>query len=96
MGRKVIPQTKLRLKTKLIKTGFISYTETGPVEEMKRVEVEEPEVTAYRIKRADYRLIGRMLWNAMAKTLLSGGREGREWSGLKDELNLRFAAKASG
>jgi hypothetical protein len=95
LGRKVIPQVRLRYSTKIVKTGYISYTVNGPVEQTQRIEVEEPEVTAYRIKRADHRLIGRTLWNVMSKTLLAGGRYGKEWQGLSDELRAKVAANAS-
>lgn len=91
MGRKAIAQTKLRYSTKLIKTGLISYTPNGPVEQTQRIEVEEPETTSYRIKRADFRLIGRTLWNTMAKILLAGGRTGMQWRGLQDELRSRLS-----
>jgi hypothetical protein len=94
MGRKSIAMTKLRLAMKVVKTGSISYTPRGPVEQSQRIEIEEPEVTAYRIKRADFRLIGRTLWSMMAKTFLAGGRNGFQWQELQDDLRLRLSSSA--
>jgi hypothetical protein len=90
MGRRTIAQTKMRLRTKLIRTGYVSYGPDGRTEDIKRIETEEPETTAYRIRRADYRLIGRTLWEVMSRTLLVGARHGREWAELRDELRRRY------
>jgi hypothetical protein len=90
MGRRTIAQTKMRLRSKLIRTGYVSYGPEGRTEELKRIETEEAETTAYRIRRADYRLIGRMLWDLMSRTLLVGGRYGQEWAELRDELRRRI------
>jgi hypothetical protein len=53
---------------------------------MTRVEEEVPTKEYFRIRRADMRYIGRQLWKAMEKTLLSGGREGMDWAMLKSRL----------
>jgi hypothetical protein len=80
----------MRLRTKLIGTGYVSYGPEGRTEELKRIDIEEAETTAYRIRRADYRLIGRTLWNVMSRSLLVGGRNSREWAELIDELRRRI------
>jgi hypothetical protein len=90
IGRRTIAQTKMRLRTKLIGTGYVSYGPEGRTEELKRIDIEEAETTAYRIRRADYRLIGRTLWNVMSRSLLVGGRNSREWAELIDELRRRI------
>lgn len=86
VGREVYSKTTLRYRSKRVKTGVIRYGPNGPEELTQRIEEEVPEKEYYRIRRADMRFIGRRLWKAFEKTLLAGGRQGREWQSLQDNL----------
>jgi hypothetical protein len=88
MGREVYSRTVMRYRSRREPTGVIRYGPDGPQELTRMVEEEVPAKEYYRIRRADMRYIGRRLWRAMEKTLLSGGRDGAEWSEMKTKLNL--------
>jgi hypothetical protein len=86
MRREVYSRTVMRYQSRRVKTGVIRYGPNRPEELMTRVEEEVPTKEYFRIRRADMRYIGRQLWKAMEKTLLSGGREGMDWAMLKSRL----------
>lgn len=86
MGREVYSRTVMRHLSRREKTGVIRYGPNGPEELTRRVEEEVPIKEYFRIRRADMRFIGRQLWKAMEKTLLSGGRRGPEWTAMMDRL----------
>lgn len=86
MGREVYSKTETKIRTRRISTGVVRYGPNGPHELTKMTEEEVPTKEYYRIRRADMRYIGRRLWNAFEKTLLSGGRNGPEWGTLKNML----------
>jgi hypothetical protein len=86
MGREVYSRTVMRYQSRRVKTGIIRYGPNGPEELTTRVEEEVSTKEYFRIRRADMRYIGRQLWKTIEKTLLSGGREGAEWTMLKAKL----------
>jgi hypothetical protein len=88
MGREVYSRTVMRYQSRREKTGVIRYGPKGPEELTRMVEEELPSKEYFRIRRADMRYIGRQLWKSMEKTLLSGGRNGPEWSAMSDKLAL--------
>lgn len=88
IGREVYSKTTLRYRSRREKTGVIRYGPDGPQELTRLVEEEVPSREFYRIRRADMRYIGRRLWKAMEKMCLSGGRDGAEWTRLKEHLVL--------
>jgi hypothetical protein len=45
-----------------------------------------PSKEYYRIRRADMRYIGRLLWKTLETMCLAGGRTGAEWLGLQDQF----------
>jgi hypothetical protein len=93
LRREVYSRTTLRYRSRREKIGVIRYGPSGPQELTRMVEEEVPTKEYYRIRRADMRYIGRKLWQALEKTLLADGRQGREWAGLKDRfiVNLKAA-----
>jgi hypothetical protein len=88
LGKISLSQTKLRLRMKRVETGWITYTDKGPQQDIKWIEVEEPETERYRIKSADFRIVGRRLWGSIEKTLIPGTRFGNTWAELQDQLRL--------
>lgn len=82
MGREVYSRTVMRYQTRREKTGVVRYGPNGPQELTRMIEEEVPTKEYFRIRRADMRYVGRQLWRAMEKTLLSGKREGPEWSAM--------------
>jgi hypothetical protein len=88
MGREVYSRTVIRYRTRREKTGTVRYGPNGPQELTRMVEEEVPTKEYFRIRRADMRYIGRQLWKSMEKALLSGGRNGPEWSAMSDKLAL--------
>jgi hypothetical protein len=86
VAREVYSRTVMRYQSRRVKTGVIRYGPNGPEELTTRVEDEVSTKEYFRIRRADMRYIGRQLWKTMEKTLLSGGREGAEWTMLKSSL----------
>jgi hypothetical protein len=86
MGRAVYSKTVVRIRMKRVSTGTVRYGPNGPQEVTKLVEEEVPTKEYFRIRRADMRYIGRQLWKALEKTVLTGGRQGADWRGLQDCL----------
>jgi hypothetical protein len=86
MSREVYSRTVTRYTSRRERTGVIRYGPAGPQELTRLVEEEVPVKEYFRIRRSDMRYIGRQLWKAMEKTLLSGGRRGHEWQNLQDKL----------
>lgn len=86
MGREVYSRTVMRYRSRREPTGVVRYGHNGPQELTRLVEEEVPTKEYFRIRRADMRFIGRRLWKAMEKMLLSGGRAGVEWSEMKAKL----------
>jgi len=86
MGREVYSRTVMRYRSRREKTGVVCYGPNGPQELTRMVEEEVPVKEYFRIRRADMRFIGRRVWKAMEKSLLSGGREGEDWALLKGQL----------
>jgi hypothetical protein len=92
MARTVYTHTALRYRTRLVKTGWITYGPDGPKERTERVEEEVPVREHYRLRRADHRIIGRRVWTQLEVNLLAGGRDGAEWLGLQDKLLVALAS----
>ncbi|MEY9256742.1 hypothetical protein [Bradyrhizobium ottawaense] len=86
MRREVYSRTVNRYRSRREKTGVIRYGPNGPEELTRVVEEEVPTKEYCRIRRADLRYVGRRLWKAMEKMLLSGGRSGAEWQTLSDRV----------
>lgn len=89
MRREVYSRTVMRYSSRREKTGVIRYGPNGPEELTRRVEEEVPTKEYCRIRRSDLRYVGRRLWKAMEKVLLSGGRGGAEWQGMVDQVRHR-------
>jgi hypothetical protein len=90
LGRGVYSRTVVRYRSRREKTGVIRYGPDGPQELTRLIEEEVPTKEYFRIRRADFRFIGRQLWKTMEKMLLVGGREGSIWQELQDELRRRL------
>jgi hypothetical protein len=90
VGREVYSRTVMRYQSRREKTGTVRYGPNGRQELTRLVEEEVPTKEYFRIRRADMRYVGRQLWKAMEKMLLSGGREGADWALLKDQLRQRL------
>lgn len=90
IGREVYSRTVTRYRTRREPTGVVRYGPNGPQELTRMVEEEVPTKEFFRIRRADMRFIGRRVWRALEKTLLSGGRQGQEWRALQDEVRRRL------
>lgn len=88
MRREVYSRTVMRYRSRREKTGVIRYGPNGPEELTRLVEEEVPTKEYCRIRRADLRYVGRRLWKAMEKMLLSGGRKGATWSDMKEQLAI--------
>ncbi|MET4217331.1 hypothetical protein ACVWWG_004051 [Bradyrhizobium sp. LB7.2] len=88
MRREVYSRTVNRYRSRREKTGVIRYGPNGPEELTRIVEEEVPTKEYCRIRRADLRYVGRRLWKAMEKMLLSGGRKGATWSGKKEKVAI--------
>jgi hypothetical protein len=86
MRREVYSRTVMRYRSRREKTGVIRYGLNGPEELTRLVEEEVPVKEYCRIRRADLRYVGRQLWKAMEKMLLTGGRNGTGWSEMKNKL----------
>jgi len=86
MRREVYSRTVMRYRSRREKTGVIRYGSNGPEELARLVEEEVPTKEYCRIRRADLRYVGRRLWKAMEKMLLSGGRGGADWQALIDRV----------
>lgn len=86
MRREVYSRTVMRYSSRREKTGVIRYGPNRPEELTRRVEEEVPTKEYCRIRRSDRRYIGRRLWKAMEKMLLSGGRKGATWSDMKEKV----------
>ncbi|WP_156489451.1 hypothetical protein [Bradyrhizobium sp. DOA1] len=91
MRREVYSRTIMRYRSRREKTGAIRYGPNGPEELTRLVEEEVPTKEYCRIRRADLRYVGRRLWKAMEKMLLSGGRVGSEWKAMMDQVRHRAA-----
>ena len=83
MGREVYSESRVRIKMKRVKSGFINIGPNGPEEATHLIDEEVVGKEYFRIRRADMRYIGRRVWEMIEKTLLSGGRQGSEWRGLQ-------------
>ncbi|WP_456767376.1 hypothetical protein [Bradyrhizobium sp. USDA 3650] len=86
MRREVYSRTIMRYRSRREKTGVIRYGPNGPAELTRVVEEEVPTKEYCRIRRADLRYVGRRLWKIMEKMLLSGGRNGADWSDMKEKV----------
>lgn len=86
MGRAVYSRTDMKIRMKRVKTGVVRYGPNGPEEITQLVDEEVPSKEYYRIRRADMRYIGRLLWKTLEKMCLSGGRAGVEWNELQSRL----------
>ena len=91
MGREVYSKPEMKMRTRRVATDVVRYGPDGPRQLTKMVEEEVPTKEYCRIRRSDMRYIGRRLWKAMERTLLSGGRGGAEWGTLKEALVLAVA-----
>ena len=86
MKREVYSKTEVKVRVKRVKTGVIRYGPNGPQELTQLVDEEVSIKEYFRIRRADMRYIGRQLWKVMEKMLLAGGRSGREWQELQEQM----------
>lgn len=86
MRREVYSRTVMRYSSRREKTGVIRYGPNGPEELTRRVEEEVPTKEYCRIRRSDLRYVGRRVWKAMEKMLLSGGRKGADWSDMREKV----------
>lgn len=91
MRREVYSRTVNRYRSRREKTGVIRYGPNGPEELTRIVEEEVPTKEYCRIRRSDLRYLGRRLWKAMERMLLSGGRVGTEWQAMMDQVRHRRA-----
>jgi hypothetical protein len=91
IGRAVYSRTIMRYRSRREKTGVVRYGPDGPQELTQIVEEEIPTKEYFRIRRSDFRLIGRRLWRVMVKMFLAGGREGDEWQELQHKLRRKLA-----
>lgn len=88
MRREVYSRTVMRYRSRREKTGVIRYGPSGPEELTRIVEEEVPTKEYCRIRRSDLRYVGRRLWKAMEKMLLSGGRRGATWSAMQEKVAM--------
>jgi hypothetical protein len=86
VGREVYSAKTVRVQIKRVKTGVIRYGPNGPEEITQLVDEEVPTREFFRIRRSDFRYIGRRLWALLEKMCLTGGRHGSEWRELQDRL----------
>jgi hypothetical protein len=86
MRREVFSQTVNRYRSRREGTGVIRYGPDGPVELARTVEEMVPTKEYCRIRRSDFRFIGRRLWKALEATVVGGSRSGSAWSSLKDAM----------
>jgi len=91
LGRTIYSRTTLRLRTRVVKTGWTTFGPDGPGEETRRIEEEVPVTEHYPLRRADYRIIGRRVWTQVETNLFAGGRGGADWLGLQDRLLVALA-----
>jgi hypothetical protein len=92
IGRAVYSKTEVKVRMKRVKTGLVRHGPDGPEEVTKLIDEEVPTKEYYRIRRADMRYIGRLLWKTLERTCLGGGRQGAEWQELQRELQIRAQA----
>lgn len=93
MGRAVYSKTEMKVRMKRVKTGLVRYGPNGPVEVTQLMDEEVPTKEYYRIRRADMRYIGRLLWKTLEKRCLAGGRQGANWQELQRELQVKAQAR---
>lgn len=93
MGRAVYSSTEMKVRMVRVKTGMVRYGPNGPEEVTQLTDEEVPTKEYYRIRRADMRFIGRLLWKNLEKICLAGGRSGQEWANLQSRLLLAMPSR---
>jgi len=93
IAREVYSRTVMRYQSRREKTGEIRYGPNGSQELTRLVEEEVPIKEYFRIRRCDFRYVGKQLWRVMERTLLAGGRTGQEWQDLQHRFRHRLCGE---
>jgi hypothetical protein len=90
-GKDYLKQKVTRVRMVRKKTGWISYTDSGPVEQSVLVEEEIDEPIYFRVRRHDFKVMGRRVMKALMDALIPGGRFGPLWRELQERTLVRAA-----